>query len=179
VTAWLLLAGAVPGGRRGPQVAGHRGAVRGSRRACRAAARKGASEAAAPQRRDPRVNLSRLRRVTTPRLFVPVPRCSRPGRQPRRAEGAPLMNVTKVLTTPRPSYALVAMCNYNVASSDSRVSYTSPCPWLIRPVEPCPNGSGGVVSVDAPLVGESANDVQSVVSGQVNHPLVPNSAMAL
>ena len=47
------------------------------------------------------VRVSRLRRVTLaaqsfPRLFAPVPRCSRPGRQARRAEGAPLTPVEKL-----------------------------------------------------------------------------------
>jgi hypothetical protein len=64
-TTGLLLAGATQRElRRGPQAAGRRGAVSGSRRARRAAARKGASEAAAPATVLPRVDLSRLRRVT-------------------------------------------------------------------------------------------------------------------
>ena len=49
--------------------------------------------------------------------------------------------------------------------------------WLLRPVEPCPDGSGGVVSVDAPLVGEGADDVQSVVPGRIYHSLVPGAAI--
>ncbi len=54
----------------------------------------GGGEAAAPQRRDPRVNPDRLRRVT---LAAPPFKCSRPALaahgqavQARRAEGAPL-----------------------------------------------------------------------------------------
>ena len=35
----------------------------------------------------------------------------------------------------------------------------SPCVRLLRPVEPCPDCPGDVVSVDAPLVGEGADDV--------------------
>ncbi len=98
-----MLAGAARGrygGDRRRPVTGE--AMRGSRRARRAAARKGASEAAAPRRRFPGLTSAAyggsLRRFTLPRLLASVLRCSRPGRQARRAEGAPLMIVKKILT---------------------------------------------------------------------------------
>jgi hypothetical protein len=79
--------------RRGPQAAGHRGAVRGSRRAVGLAS-EGRGESCRPATARPRVNLSRLRRVTlaahSPRLLVPVLAAHGWGRQARRAEGAPL-----------------------------------------------------------------------------------------
>ena len=59
----VAFAGAGSRIRRGPQAAGHRGALRGSRRAVGLAS-EGRGEAAAPQRRDPRLNPGRLRRVT-------------------------------------------------------------------------------------------------------------------
>jgi hypothetical protein len=88
--------------RRGPQAAGYRG--------CRARQPprlvgfrpKGAAKAAAPQRRDPRLNPGRLRRVTLAahslRLLAPVRAVHGLGGQARRAEGAPLMIVKKILT---------------------------------------------------------------------------------
>ena len=89
----MVLAGAAAGygGDRRRPVTG--GAVRGSRRAVGLAS-EGRGEAAAPQRRDPRLNLGRLRRVTLaalpPRLLAPVLAVHGLGRQAWRAEGAPL-----------------------------------------------------------------------------------------
>src|SRR5262249_37317196 len=50
-------------------------------------------------------------------------------------------------------------------------------PQLLRPVKPRPDGSGGVVAVHAPLVGDGANDVQPVVPGRIDHSLVPRAAV--
>ena len=78
----VVLAGAAAGygGDRRRPVTG--GAVRGSRRAVGLAS-EGRGEAAAPQRRDPRVNPGRLRRVTLAAHFLSTarvrPRYSRPG----------------------------------------------------------------------------------------------------
>src|SRR5713101_4133422 len=87
------------------------------------------------------------------------------------------MIVKKVLTAPRPGTALVTLGDYFLALSDRRASHESPCPQLLRPVEPRPDGSGGVVSVDAPLVGDGANDIQSMVPGRIDHSLVPRAAV--
>ena len=74
------------------------GAVRGSRRAVGLAS-EGRGEAAAPQRRVPRVNPGRLRRVTLAalpsRLLAPVLAAPGRGRQARRAGGAPLKVVSR------------------------------------------------------------------------------------
>ena len=79
------------------------GAVRGSRHAWGASAQKARRKAAAPQRRDPRLNPGRLRRVTLaafpPQLLASVLAVHGWGRQARRAEGAPLKVVEKVVTT--------------------------------------------------------------------------------
>ena len=97
----VVLAGAAAGygGDRRRPVTG--GAVRGSRRAVGLAS-EGRGEAAAPQRRDPGSNPGRLRRVTlaalSPRLLASVLAVHGRGRQARRAEGAPLMIVKKILT---------------------------------------------------------------------------------
>ena len=89
----VVLAGAAAGygeDRRRPVTGG---APRGSRRAVGLAS-EGRGEAAAPQRRDPWVNLSRLRRVTlavhSSRLPAPALAAHGRGRQAWRAEGAPL-----------------------------------------------------------------------------------------
>jgi hypothetical protein len=72
----VVLAGAEAGygGDRRRPVTG--GAVRGSRRVRRACVRRTRAKLPPPQRRGPRVNLSRLRRVTlaalSTRLLVPV-----------------------------------------------------------------------------------------------------------
>jgi hypothetical protein len=93
----VLLAGPAPGrygGDRGRP--GHRGAERGSRRARRAAALKGASEAAAPATALPLAEPQPLTAghpgVPFPRLRASVSCCTEPGRQARRAEGAPLVS---------------------------------------------------------------------------------------
>ena len=69
--------------RRGPQAAGHRGAVRGSRRAVGPASEGRGSYATAPQRRVSRVNPDRLRRVIQVALSPSAARArsrrSRPG----------------------------------------------------------------------------------------------------
>ena len=122
----VVLAGAAAGygeDRRRPVTGG---APRGSRRAVGLAS-EGRGEAAASQRRDPWVNLSRLRRVTlavhSSRLPAPALAAHGRGRQAWRAEGAPLMIVKKVLTAqPCGRAALVAMCDYALALSDSGVS---------------------------------------------------------
>ena len=87
------------------------------------------------------------------------------------------MIVKKVLTAPRPGVVLVTIGDHFLALSDRRASPESHCPWLLGPIEPCPDGSGGVVSVDAPLVGDGANDVQSVVPGRIDHSLIPRAAV--
>ena len=89
--------------RRGPQAAGHRAAERGSRRAVGLAS-EGRGENCRPATARPRVNPGRLRRITLAAHSLSAaparPRRSRPGRQARRAEGAPLKNsVEKVVTT--------------------------------------------------------------------------------
>jgi hypothetical protein len=38
---------------------------------------------------------------------------------------------------------------------------------------------GGAVTVDAPLVGKGANDVQPMVPGRIDHPLVPGTSVVL
>jgi hypothetical protein len=69
--------------RRGPQAAGHRGAVRGSRRVRRACVRRTRRKLPPQLRRVPRVNPGRLRRVILAALSLSTarvrPRCSRPG----------------------------------------------------------------------------------------------------
>jgi hypothetical protein len=96
----VVLAGAAAGIRRGPQAVGHRGwrARQSPRR--RASVRRTRRKAAAPQRRVPRVNLDRQRRVTLAAHSLSTARArpcrSRLGRQARRAEGAPLRSRVKV-----------------------------------------------------------------------------------
>ena len=53
--------------------------------------------------------------------------------------------------------------------------------WLrpIRPVEPGPDRTAGVVTVDAPFVGDGADDIQAVVPGGIDHSLVPRAAVVL
>jgi hypothetical protein len=51
--------------------------------------------------------------------------------------------------------------------------------WLLTAVESRPDGSAGLVAVDAPFVGDGTNDVQAVVPGRVDHPLVPGAAIVL
>src|SRR6516164_4276454 len=87
------------------------------------------------------------------------------------------MFVKKVLTAPRPDVALVTIGDYSLALRDRRASHESPCPRLLRPVKSCPDGAGGLISLDAPLVGEGANDVQSVVPGRIDHSLIPRAAV--
>src|SRR5207247_2316988 len=50
---------------------------------------------------------------------------------------------------------------------------------LLGAVESRPDGAGGVVAVDSPLVGDSTDDVQSVVPGRIDHCLVPRAALVL
>ena len=88
-----------------------------------------------------------------------------------------MMIVKKVLTARRPDAALVTIGDNSLALSDRRASPESLCPRLLGPVESRPDGSGGVVSVDAPLVGDGANDVQSVVPGRIDHSLIPRAAV--
>ena len=94
MTAWCCSCRAAPGPlRRVLTAPGGGAAVRGDRRARRATARKGASEAAAPQRRDPQ----RPRPLTaghpaaqlTPPVLAPG-QVAGLGRQAWRAGGAPL-----------------------------------------------------------------------------------------
>ena len=96
----MVLAGAVAGygGDRRWPVTG--GAVRGSRRAVGLAS-EGRGEAAAPQRRDPRLNRGRLRRVTLaaiPSTARARPRCSRPGLPGPARRRCALEVVEKVVT---------------------------------------------------------------------------------
>ena len=51
--------------------------------------------------------------------------------------------------------------------------------WLLGAVESRPDGAAGLVAVDPPLVGDSANDVQAVVPGRIDHSLVPGTAVVL
>ena len=86
------------------------------------------------------------------------------GRSAWRAEGAPLMTVKKILTaTP----LRAADCSYGQWSR------------LIRPVEPGPDRAACVIAVDSPLVCNSADEVQAVVPGRVDHSLVPRAAVVL
>lgn len=39
--------------------------------------------------------------------------------------------------------------------------------WLLKPVEPYPDGAAGLVTVDAPLAGEGTNDIQTVMLGWI------------
>src|SRR5689334_21198862 len=50
---------------------------------------------------------------------------------------------------------------------------------LLGAAESCPDGTAGVVAVDAPFVGDSPDDVQSVVPGRIDHSLVPGAAVVL
>ena len=81
--------------RRAPHAAGHRGYGARQLGAPQGFRPKGAPKAAAPPTARPRSDPGRLRRATpwppiSPRLAAPASRGSRPGRQARRAEGAPL-----------------------------------------------------------------------------------------
>ena len=101
-----MLAGAAAGygGDRRRPVTG--ATVRGSSPRPEGSRPKDAAKAAAPQRRDPRVNPSRLRRVTLAALSLSAARTrswlfNGQGRQARRAGGAPLKPfVEKVVTAP-------------------------------------------------------------------------------
>jgi hypothetical protein len=79
--------------RRGPQAAGHRGAVRGSRRAVGLAS-EGRGRSCRPQTARPRVNPGRLRRVTLAAHSLSTargpPAIQGQGRHAWRAGGAPL-----------------------------------------------------------------------------------------
>ena len=105
------------------------------------------------------VSVTHSRSMTS--RFLPA---SGPGPDAWRAEGAPLMIVKKILTastlrpSDRPAQAWL---------------------WLLAPVESRPDGSAGLVAVDAPFVGDGTNDVQAVVPGRVDHPLVPGAAIVL
>ena len=146
--------------------------MRGSRSARRAASRKGASGAAAPQRRVPR----RLwpASIRSSRPLYSLPQLLRllaehgPGHQAWRAEGAPLMIVKKILTA--------SVWRYG----GRRIVPAQAWQRLLEAVESRPDGAGGVVAVDPPFVGDSTDDVQSVVSGRIDHsPLVPGAAVVL
>ena len=50
---------------------------------------------------------------------------------------------------------------------------------LLGAVESRPDSAGGVVAVDPPFVGDSTDDVQSVVPGRIDHSLVPGTAVVL
>jgi len=50
---------------------------------------------------------------------------------------------------------------------------------LLGPVESRPDRPAGLVAVDAPLIGDGANDVQSVVPGRIDHSLIPGTAVVL
>jgi hypothetical protein len=73
--------------------------------------------------------------------------------------------------------ALVTIGDFSLALSDRRAPRESPYPRLLRPVKPCPESSGGVVSVDPPFVGDGTNDVQAMVAGWIDHSLVPRAAV--
>ena len=47
---------------------------------------------------------------------------------------------------------------------------------LFRPVEPGPARATGVVTVDAPFVGDGAHDIRAVMPGRVDHRLVPGAS---
>ena len=76
-----------------------------------------------------------------------------------------------------PGATPVTISDYSFALSDRRTSAESLGTRLLGPIEPCPDGSGGVVSVDAPLICDGANDVQSVVPGRIDHSLIPRAAV--
>jgi len=48
---------------------------------------------------------------------------------------------------------------------------------LLRAVESRPDGSAGVVAVDAPLIDDGANNVKAVVPDRIDHSLVPGTAV--
>ena len=83
VTVWPSCWGARQRIRRGPQAAGHGGVPCAAAAAPKGLRPKDAAKAAAPRRRDPRVNPGRLWRVTLAALSLSAvracPRCSRPG----------------------------------------------------------------------------------------------------
>ena len=79
--------------RRGPQAAGHRGRPCAAARRAVGLASEGRGGSCRPATARPRVKPSRLRRSpgrSSPSTARAYPRCSRPGRQAWRAEGAPL-----------------------------------------------------------------------------------------
>jgi hypothetical protein len=88
--------------RRGPQRPVTWGAVRGSRRAWWASAQRARRKAAAPQRRDPRLNPGRLRRVTLaahpPQLLAPILAIRRLGPSGPARRRCALEAVEKVVT---------------------------------------------------------------------------------
>jgi hypothetical protein len=50
---------------------------------------------------------------------------------------------------------------------------------LLGAVESRPDSAGSVVAVDPPFVGDSPDDVQSVVPRRIDHSLVPGTAIVL
>jgi hypothetical protein len=50
---------------------------------------------------------------------------------------------------------------------------------LLGAVESCPDGTAGVAAVDAPLVGDGANNVKAVMPGRIDHSLVLGTAVVL
>src|SRR6185437_4555810 len=78
-----------------------------------------------------------------------------PGRQAWRAGGVPLIIGKKILT-----------------ASALRLLER-----LFGPVKPGPDLAAGMVSFDAPFVGDSADDVQAVVPGRVDHRLIPRTSV--
>jgi hypothetical protein len=48
---------------------------------------------------------------------------------------------------------------------------------LLGAVESRPDGTAGVIPVDAPLIGDGANNVKAVMPGRIDHSLVPGTAV--
>jgi hypothetical protein len=143
--------------------------VRGSRRAWWASAQRARRKAAARNGESPRVNPGRLRRVTLAALSLSTararPRCSRLGLSGLARRRCALDDREE---NPHSiDIAAVGMSRRGPGYGDSVA------------VESRPDGSAGLVAVDPPLVGNSANDVQAVVPGRVDHSLVPGAAVVL
>src|SRR5260370_2184706 len=51
--------------------------------------------------------------------------------------------------------------------------------WPVGPVEPRPDGAGGVVVVDAPFGGKGADDIEPVMPRRVASPRRPGTAVVL
>jgi hypothetical protein len=138
--------------RRGPQRPVTWGAVRGSSARLVGLRPKGATKSCHPATASPPGEPEPLMADhpgrSFPRLLAFVLAIHGRGRQARRAQGAPLMIVNDREENPH-STDMTA-----VGSTGGAIRSR-----LLEPVESCPDGATGVVSVDAPLVCHGTDDV--------------------